>query len=167
MRIEREKARKAYITSTVSTYGVLRKYAERLTEDFGDKWWEVPMKGPLASDNLKQLREDIRAEKAALQALAEEKRKANPKYNIYKPWSDVLAYVKPKVDKGAGANAKRDIFKRLADDLPPIYKAVRLHDNADSDALMQVAHHIGHALIAAGVDLGPINEEVDAKLAGN
>lgn len=166
MRIEREKARKAYSTSTVSTYGVLRKYAECLTADFGDKWWEIPMKGPLLGNEAK-VREAIRAEKRALQTLSEEKRKTNPKYNIYKPWSDVLAYVKPKVEKGAGANAKREILKRLADDLPPIYKAVRLDDNADSDTLMQVAHFIGHAIKSAGVDLGPINEEIDAKLAGN
>ena len=39
----------------------LREYAEQLTERFGEGWWDIPMKGPVASDNMKKLREDIRA----------------------------------------------------------------------------------------------------------
>ena len=163
MQIDLVKARKEYLACTVSTYGLLRKYAEQLTERFGDKWWEIPMKGPVASDNMKKLREDIRAEKAEVQKLAEEKKKANPKYNIYKPWSDVLAYVKPEKKKGAGSNAPREIYARLEEELAKLYKAINLHDDADEAALSQCAFKIGEAMVAIGVNLGPINEDIESK----
>lgn len=163
MQIDIVKARAAFISATVSTYGKLREYAEQLTERFGEGWWDIPMKGPVASDNMKKLREDIRAEKAELQKLAEEKRKANPKYNIYKPWSDVLAYVKPEKKKGAGANAPREIYARLEIELTKLYKAINLHDDADEAALSQCAYNIGAALVAIDVNLAPINEEIESK----
>lgn len=151
------KARAAYLTSTASTYGALRKYAEALTDKFGQNWWKIPMKGPLTGNEAK-VREDIRAEKALVKEGAEKKQKLNPKYNIYKPWSDVLAYVdESKQKKGAGANAPREIRERLKIELTKLYKAVKADDNADDADLAQANWNIGAALDALGVDLTDIN----------
>jgi hypothetical protein len=153
------KARAAYLTSTASTYGALRKYAEALTDKFGEGWWKIPMKGPLTGNQAK-VRDDIRAEKALVKEGAEKKQKANPKYNIYKPWSDVLAYVdESKQKKGAGANAAREIRERLKIELTKLYKAVKNDDGADDADLAQANYNIGAALDALGVDLTDLNIE--------
>ena len=150
------KARNAYLTSTASTYGALRTYAGTLTDRFGDKWWMIPMKGPLSGNEAK-VRDEIRAEKAAVQALAEKKQKANPKYNVYKPWSDVLKYVDESKKKGAGANTPREIRERLKIELTKLYKAVKKDDGADDADLAQANWNIGAALDALGVDLTDLN----------
>jgi hypothetical protein len=151
------KARAAYLTSTASTYGALRKYAEALTDKFGDGWWKLPMKGPLTG-NAAKVRDEIRAEKAEVQKGAEKKQKANPKYNIYKPWSDVLKYVdESKQKKGAGANTPREIRERLKIELTKLYKAVKAEDGADADDLAQANWHIGAAMTVVGIDLTDIN----------
>jgi hypothetical protein len=151
------KARAAYLTSTASTYGALRKYAEALTDKFGDGWWKLPMKGPLTG-NAAKVRDEIRAEKAEVQKGAEKKQKLNPKYNIYKPWSDVLKYVDDsKQKKGAGANAPREIRERLKIELAKLYKAVKNDDGADDADLAQANWNIGAALDALGVDLTDLN----------
>ena len=151
-------ARAAYIKAKTSEYGALRKYAEALTEQFGEGWWNIPMKGPLSGNEAK-VREAIRAEKKLVQEASE----AKGLKNIYKPWSDVLAYVKPEKKKGAGANAPREIYARLEIELSKLYKAVNLHDDADEAALSQCAYNIGAALVAINVDLGPINEDIESK----
>lgn len=150
------KARTDYMTVTESVYGKLRSYSEALTEQFGQNWWMIPMKGPLSGNEAK-VREAIRAEKAEVQKMAEAKKEKNPKYNVYKPWSDVLKYVKGDDKKGANANAPRDIFDRLKVELTKLYKAVKNHDDADTEALAQANWHIGTALTAIGVDLSELN----------
>lgn len=151
------KARAAYMTATASTYGALRKYSETLTDTLGQGWWKIPMKGPLTGNEAK-LRDAIRAEKAEVKLLAEKKQKVNPKYNIYKPWSDVLAYVDDsKVKKGANANEAREIRKRIEIEVTKLYKAVKVHDDADAADLAQANFHLGAALKAVGVDLTDLN----------
>jgi len=151
------KARNAYMTATASTYGALRTYSETLTATLGEGWWKIPMKGPLTG-NMATLRESIRAEKAEVKILAEKKQKVNPKYNIYKPWSDVLAYVdESKVKKGAGANAPREIRERLKIEVTKLYKAVKADDGADDADLAQANWHLGSALAALGIDLTDLN----------
>jgi hypothetical protein len=153
------KARGEYMTSTASVYGALRKYSETLTATLGEGWWKIPMKGPL-SGNEAALRDAIRKEKAEVKVLAEKKQKVNPKYNIYKPWSDVLAYVdESKAKKGAGANVAREIRERIKIEVSKVYKAVKEHDNADDEDLAQANFHLGAALKAIGVDLTPMNDK--------
>jgi hypothetical protein len=153
------KARAAYMASTASTYGALRKYSETLTATLGEKWWLTPMKGPLTG-NLAALREAIRKEKAEVKLLAEKKQKVNPKYNIYKPWSDVLAYVdETKSKKGAGANVAREIRERIKVEVSKVYKAVKEHDDADLEDLADCNFHLGAALKAIGVDLTEMNSK--------
>lgn len=153
------KARNAYMTATASTYGALRTYSETLTATLGEGWWKIPMKGPLTG-NMATLREAIRKEKAEVKILAEKKQKVNPKYNIYKPWSDVLAYVdESKAKKGAGSNAPRDIRERIKIELTKIYKAVKADDGADDADLAQANWNIGAALVAIGVDLIEMNDK--------
>lgn len=147
-------ARAAFINGQATAYGALRKYADSLTEDFGDKWWDIPMKGPV-SDNESKVRDAIRAEKKLVQEAAE----AKGLVNVYKPWSDVLKYVKGEDKKGANANAPRDIHDRLKIELTKLYKAVRNDDNADTEALASANWHIGSALVAIGVDLADLNVE--------
>lgn len=151
-------ARTAYVNVTDTVYGKLRTYSEALTEQLGEGWWLIPMKGPLTGNEAK-IREAIRAEKAAVLELAKAKKEKNPRYNEYKPWSDVLKYVKGEDKKGANANAPRDIFKRLEVELTKLYKAVRDHDNADTESLASANWHIGAALTAIGVDLSDLNIE--------
>lgn len=148
-------ARAAFIKAKASEYGALRKYAEALTEQFGEGWWNIPMKGAVASDNERKTRDAIRIEKKLVQEASE----AKGLKNIYKPWSDVLAYVKPKVEKGAGANAPREIHARLKIELTKLYKAVRNDDNADSETLAQTNWHIGKALEILGEDLTELNSQ--------
>lgn len=150
------KARVDYLNVTESVYGKLRVYSEALTEQFGDKWWMIPMKGPL-SDNEAKLREAIRAEKAAVLELAKAKKEKNPKYNEYKPWSDVLKYVKGEKGRGANSNAPREIRERLKVELTKLYKAVRDDDNADAPDLADANWHIGSAMTAIGIDLTELN----------
>lgn len=151
------KARGEYMTATASTYGALRKYSETLTATLGEGWWKIPMKGPLTG-NMATLRESIRAEKAEVKILAEKKQKVNPKYNIYKPWSDVLAYVdESKAKKGAGSNAPREIRERLKIEVTKLYKAVKADDGADDADLAQANWHLGSALAALGIDLTDLN----------
>jgi hypothetical protein len=145
-------ARAAYIKAKTTEYGALRKYAEALTEQFGDKWWEIPMKGPVNANESK-VRDAIRTEKKLVQEASE----AKGLKNVYKPWSDVLAYVKPKADKGANANAPREIHERLKVELTKLYKAVRNDDNADTEVLAQTNWHIGKALERLGIDLTDLN----------
>lgn len=153
------KARNEYMTSTASVYGALRKYSETLTATLGEKWWLTPMKGPLTG-NMAALREAIRKEKAEVKILAEKKKKVNPKYNIYKPWSDVLAYVdESKAKKGAGANAAREIRERIKIEVSKVYKAVKDHDDADLEDLADCNFHLGAALKAIGVDLTEMNSK--------
>lgn len=152
--VTREKARDLYINGQARAYGALRTYAETLVEDFGDQWWLIPMKGPLASDNEKKVREAIREEKAAVQAAAE----AKGLVNVYKPWSDVLKYVKGDEKKGANANAPRDIYDRLKVELTKLYKAVNNQDE-HPESLASANWHIGSALVAIGVDLADLNIE--------
>ncbi len=153
------KARNAYLSATASTYGALRTYSETLTATLGEGWWKIPMKGPLTG-NMATLREAIRKEKAEVKILAEKKQKVNPKYNIYKPWSDVLAYVDDtKVKKGAGANAAREIRERIKIEVSKVYKAVKADDNADDEDLADCNFHLGAALKAIGVDLTPMNDK--------
>jgi len=147
-------ARAAYIKAKTSEYGALRKYAEALTEQFGEGWWNIPMKGPLSGNEAK-VREAIRAEKKLVQEASE----AKGLKNIYKPWSDVLAYVKPSPEKGAGANAPREIHERLKVELTKLYKAVRNDDNADSETLAQTNWHIGKAMEILGIDLAELNSQ--------
>ena len=147
-------ARAAFINGQATAYGALRKYSDSLKEDFGDKWWEIPTKGPV-SDNESKVRDAIRAEKKLVQEAAE----AKGLVNIYKPWSDVLKYVKGVEKKGANANAPRDIHDRLKIELTKLYKAVRNDDNADTESLAQANWHIGAALTAIGVDLADLNVE--------
>ena len=147
-----EVARAAFISSKVKEYGALRKYAEALTEQFGGNWWMIPAKGPLASMNESKTREAIRAEKKAVQEAAE----AKGLVNIYKPWSDVLKYVKGDDKKGANANAPRDIFDRLKTELTKLYKAVNNQDE-HPESLAQCNWHIGAALSSIGVDLADLN----------
>ena len=117
------------------------------------------MKGPLTGNEAK-LREAIRKEKAEVKILAEKKQKVNPKYNIYKPWSDVLAYVDDtKVKKGAGANAAREIRERIKIEVSKVYTAVKADDDADAEDLAQANFHLGAALKAVGVDLTPMNDK--------
>lgn len=145
-------ARAAFLTSKVKEYGALRKYAEALSEQFGDGWWMIPMKGPV-SENEARTREGIRLEKKLVQEGAEEKGLVN----VYKPWSDVLKYVKGE-KKGANANAPRDIHERLKVELTKLYKAVRNDDDAEnSKALVEANWHIGAALTAIGIDLTELN----------
>lgn len=151
------KARGEYMTATASTYGALRKYSETLTATLGEGWWKIPMKGPLTG-NMATLRESIRAEKAEVKILAEKKQKVNPKYNIYKPWSDVLAYVdESKAKKGAGSNAPREIRERLKIEVTKLYKAVKADDGADDADLAQANWHLGSALAVLGIDLTDLN----------
>lgn len=147
-------ARAAFINGQATAYGALRKYAEALTEQFGGNWWLIPTKGPV-SDNESKVREAIRAEKKLVQEAAE----AKGLVNVYKPWSDVLKYVKGEDKKGANANAPRDIYDRLRIELTKLYKAVRDHDNADTEALAQANWHIGAAMTAVGIDLADLNVE--------
>lgn len=147
-------ARAAFINGQATAYGALRKYAEALTESFGDNWWMIPTKGPV-SDNESKTREAIRAEKKLVQDAAT----AKGLVNVYKPWSDVLKYVKGDDKKGANANAPRDIHDRLKIELTKLYKAVRNDDNADTESLAQANWHIGAALTAVGVDLADLNVE--------
>lgn len=154
MSINLNAARAAFIKAKASEYGALRKYAEALTEQFGDGWWLIPMKGPV-SGNESKVREAIRAEKKLVQEASE----AKGLKNVYKPWSDVLAYVKPKVDKGAGSNAPREIHARLKIELTKLYKAVRNDDNADSEVLAQSNWHIGKVLELLGEDLTELNSQ--------
>lgn len=152
MTIDMSAAREGFINSKVKEYGALRKYAETTVEAFGDNWWLIPMKGPLSGNEAK-VREAIRAEKKLVQELAEKKGLVN----VYKPWSDVLKYVKGEDKKGANANAPRDIFDRLKVELTKLYKAVKAHDDADTEALAQANWNIGAALVAIGVDLAELN----------
>ena len=147
--------RLAYMKATESTYGKLRDYAESLTEQFGEGWWLIPMKGPL-SDNEAKVREAIRAEKALVLELAKEKKVKNPKYNEYKPWSDVLRYVKPEVKKGAGANAPRDIHDRFVTELTKLYKAGKA-DESPTEATLDATFFIGKGLEILGIDLTQFN----------
>lgn len=147
-------ARAAFINGQATAYGALRKYSDSLKEDFGDQWWMIPMKGPV-SDNESKVRDAIRAEKKLVQEAAE----AKGLVNVYKPWSDVLKYVKGETKKGANANAPRDIHDRLKIELTKLYKAVRNDDNADTEALASANWHIGAALTAIGVDLSDLNIE--------
>jgi hypothetical protein len=137
-----DQVRAAYVKGTVGTYGARRKYAEALTELFGDNWWLIPAKGPV-SENEAKTREAIRAEKKA----------------CTEPWSEVLKLLKGEDKKGANANAPRDIFDRLNVELTKLYKAVRNDDNADTESLAQANWHIGAALTAIGVDLADLNVE--------
>lgn len=150
-----ETARKAYMASTASVYGALRTYAESLTETLGENWWLIPMKGPL-SDNEAKVREAIRAEKALVLELAKEKKAKNPRYNEYKPWSDVLKYVKPEVKNGAGANAPRDIHDRFVTELTKLYKAGKAHETP-SEATLDATFFIGRGLEVLGIDLTQFN----------
>jgi hypothetical protein len=153
------KARNAYMASTASVYGALRTYSETLTATLGEGWWKIPMKGPLTGNEAK-LRDAIRKEKAEVKILAEKKQKVNPKYNIYKPWSDVLAYVdESKAKKGAGANAAREIRERIKIEVSKVYKAIKEHDDADLEDLADCNFHLGAALKAIGVDLTPMNDK--------
>jgi hypothetical protein len=153
------KARNAYLSATASTYGALRTYSETLTATLGEKWWLTPMKGPLTG-NMAALREAIRKEKAEVKILAEKKQKVNPKYNIYKPWSDVLAYVdESKAKKGAGANAAREIRERIKVEVSKVYKAIKEHDEADLEDLADCNFHLGAALKAIGIDLIEMNSK--------
>jgi hypothetical protein len=153
------KARNEYMTSTASVYGALRKYSETLTATLGEGWWKIPMKGPLTG-NMATLREAIRKEKAEIKLLAEKKKKVNDKYNIYKPWSDVLAYVdESKAKKGAGSNAPREIRERIKIEVSKIYKAVKADDGADDADLAQANFHLGAALVAIGIDLTEMNDK--------
>lgn len=154
MSIALNTARDAYVKSKVTAYGALRKYAEALTEQFGGNWWLIPMRGPV-SDNESKVRDAIRAE----QKLVQEASEAKGLKNIYKPWSDVLKYVKGEDKKGANANAPREIHDRLKVELTKLYKAVRNDDNADTEALASANWHIGAALTAIGVDLSDLNIE--------
>jgi hypothetical protein len=149
-----DQARTAYVKGTVGTYGARRKYAETLTESFGDNWWLIPAKGPV-SENEAKTREAIRAEKKA----CTEAFKAVDYSNPYQPWSEVLKLLKGQDKRGAGANAPRDIFDRLNVELTKLYKAVRSDDNADTESLAQANWHIGAALTAIGVDLADLNVE--------
>jgi hypothetical protein len=153
------KARNAYLSATASTYGALRTYSETLTATLGEKWWLTPMKGPLTG-NMAALREAIRKEKAEVKILAEKKQKVNPKYNIYKPWSDVLAYVdESKAKKGAGSNAAREIRERIKVEVSKVYKAIKEHDEADLEDLADCNFHLGAALKAIGIDLIEMNSK--------
>jgi hypothetical protein len=153
------KARNAYLSATASTYGALRTYSETLTASLGEKWWLTPMKGPLTG-NMAALREAIRKEKAEVKILAEKKQKVNPKYNIYKPWSDVLAYVdESKAKKGAGSNAAREIRERIKVEVSKVYKAIKEHDEADLEDLADCNFHLGAALKAIGIDLIEMNSK--------
>jgi hypothetical protein len=147
-------ARLAFVKETVSTYGARRKYAEALTEQFGDNWWLIPMKGPVGENEAK-VREAIRAEKKA----CAEAFRARKYSNEYQPWSEVLKLLKGEGKRGAGANAPRDIYDRLKVELTKLYKAVRNDDNADQEALAQANWHIGAAMTAIGVDLSDLNIE--------
>lgn len=147
--------RLAYMKATESTYGKLREYAESLAEQFGEGWWDIPMKGPL-TDNAAKVREAIRAEKALVLELAKEKKAKNDKYNEYKPWSDVLRYVKPEVKKGAGANAPRDIHDRFVTELTKLYKAGKADENP-TEATLDATFHIGMGLEKLGIDLTQFN----------
>lgn len=147
-------ARAAFITSQVKEYGALRKYAEALSEQFGEGWWMIPMKGPLLGNEAK-VREAIRVEKKLVQEAAEKKGLTN----VYKPWSDVLKYVKGETKKGAGANAPREIHERLKVELTKLYKAVKDHDQADTETLAQTNWHIGKAMEQLGIDLAELNSQ--------
>jgi hypothetical protein len=147
------------LSATASTYGALRTYSETLTATLGEKWWLTPMKGPLTG-NMAALREAIRKEKAEVKILAEKKQKVNPKYNIYKPWSDVLAYVdESKAKKGAGSNAAREIRERIKVEVSKVYKAIKEHDEADLEDLADCNFHLGAALKAIGIDLIEMNSK--------
>jgi len=146
------KARSAFLTASSSTYGKLKAYALALEEQFGKGWWNIPMKGPLTGNEAK-VREAIRIEKGLVQKGAE-KRKLS---NVYKPWSDVLAYVKGEKKKGAGSNEAREIRERLKIELTKLYKAVKADDGADDDDLAQANWHIGAAMTAVGIDLTDLN----------
>jgi len=148
-------ARNAYMKATESTYGKLRDYAHSLTEQFGEGWWLIPMKGPLTGNEAK-VREAIRAEKALVLELAKEKKAKNDKYNEYKPWSAVLKYVKPEVKKGAGANAPRDIHDRFVTELTKLYKAGRA-DETPTEATLDATFYIGMGLEKLGIDLTQFN----------
>ena len=149
----RAAARAAFINGQATAYGALRKYSDSLTADFGDKWWEIPTKGPV-SDNESKVREAIRAEKKLVQEAAT----AKGLVNVYKPWSDVLKYVKGEDKKGANANAPRDIFDRFKVELTKLYKAANNQD-VIPESLAQANWHVGAALTAIGVDLSELNIE--------
>jgi len=149
----RAAARAAFINGQATAYGALRKYSDSLTADFGDKWWEIPTKGPV-SDNESKVREAIRAEKKLVQEAAT----AKGLVNVYKPWSDVLKYVKGEDKKGANANAPRDIFDRFKVELTKLYKAANNQD-VIPESLAQSNWHVGAALAAIGVDLSELNIE--------
>jgi hypothetical protein len=146
------KARTAFLTASSSTYGKLKSYALALEEQFGKGWWNIPMKGPLSGNEAK-VREAIRIEKGLVKEGAE-KRKLS---NVYKPWSDVLAYVKGETKKGANPNAPREIHDRLKVELTKCYKAVLAHDDANTKVLAQTNWHIGCALEELGIDLTELN----------
>ena len=146
-------ARAAFINGQATAYGALRKYAEALTEQFGGNWWLIPTKGPV-SDNESKVREAIRAEKKLVQEAAT----AKGLVNVYKPWSDVLKYVKGEDKKGANANAPRDIFDRFKVELTKLYKAANNQD-VIPESLAQANWHVGAALTAIGVDLSELNIE--------
>ena len=84
------------------------------------------------------------------------KKAKNPKYNEYKPWSDVLRYVKPEVKKGAGANAPRDIHDRFVTELTKLYKAGKADENP-TEATLDATYHIGMGLEKLGIDLTQFN----------
>ena len=149
----RAAARAAFINGQATAYGALRKYADALTEQFGGNWWLIPTKGPV-SDNESKVRDAIRAEKKLVQEAAT----AKGLVNVYKPWSDVLKYVKGDDKKGANANAPRNIYDRLNVELTKLYKAANNQD-VIPESLAQANWHVGAALSAIGVDLSDLNIE--------
>lgn len=154
MNTDLNKALDAYAKATVGAYGARRKAAEALTEQFGDNWWLIPLKGPV-SENEAKIREGIREAKKA----CTEKFKAVNYSNPYQPWSEIIKLLKGEDKRGAGANAPRDIYDRLTVELTKLYKAVRDHDDANTEALASANWHIGSAMVAIGIDLADLNIE--------
>lgn len=108
-----------YVGASTKAYGALRKYADNCTAHWGHGWWNIPLAGPVG-DNLLETRKQIKAEKAALQALMESRGLAN----VYKPWSDVLKYVKGETSKKGASNGRRELKERTKLELTALYKAI-------------------------------------------
>lgn len=112
------------------------------------------MKGALPAKEAK-IRDAIRTEKK----LCQEAAKARGLSNEYKPWSDLLAYLKGE-KKGAKANAARDIRKRLKDEIAPLYVAIGNDDASDDADLLEVSAMLAACLKVLKVDIAPLNEKI-------
>lgn len=174
-----DKARSDFIGAIGSSYGKLKLYAEALTEQFGDGWHLIPLKGEVVGDNAKKLREAVKTEKQLVQNAAEKKELVN----IYKPWSDVMAYVKRAdeaakkaaasgadgagegdgADGAAPGKATRKLDVRLLEELTKLYCAVmKASDEAEtplSEAIVNANANIGKAIKLLGGDLAKLNSK--------